>query len=387
MFSVVAFALWYRLTFFAGSYLFIHWLGIIASVFIVVSNPIHYALKSRRTRFKLILRIHIFGNLLAFLIVSVHFAQNVGRLAGVPQRLGEGLALYLVLFIVVTTGFVERFYSERFLRFTKTIHKYTVTVLLIVLLIHALDGFNIWRAVPSSSPIPSPFPSSAPTPSNSPSPSFSPSPSPTTSPSQTPTPPPSPSGPPPTLPPQEIREYQGEPLSSITSFRENSIQGPQYVNMGTYHLTITGLVNESKQYTYDEVLTGFQTYQKVVTLYCVEGWSVKLLWEGILLKDLFNQSGVNSQATVAIFKAYDGYTTALPLRYILDNNILIAYKMNNVTLPPERGFPFELVAESKYGYKWIKWITEIELSSNTDYLGYWEIRGWPNDASLPFVPK
>ena len=58
------------------------------------------------------------------------------------------------------------------------------------------------------------------------------------------------------------------------------------------------------------------------------------------------------------------------------------YRMNNVTLPPERGFPFQLVAESKWGYKWIKWITAIELSDNEDYRGYWESRGYPNDADL-----
>lgn len=62
---------------------------------------------------------------------------------------------------------------------------------------------------------------------------------------------------------------------------------------------------------------------------------------------------------------------------------MIAYKMNGVVLPPERGFPFQLVAESKYGYKWIKWITKIEVSNNTNYLGYWESRGFPNSADLP----
>jgi DMSO/TMAO reductase YedYZ molybdopterin-dependent catalytic subunit len=84
-----------------------------------------------------------------------------------------------------------------------------------------------------------------------------------------------------------------------------------------------------------------------------------------------------------IFYAYDGYSTSLPLNYILENDILIAYKMNGLTLPPERGFPFQLVAESKYGYKWIKWITGIELSDNVNYKGFWESRGWPNDADLP----
>jgi DMSO/TMAO reductase YedYZ molybdopterin-dependent catalytic subunit len=57
--------------------------------------------------------------------------------------------------------------------------------------------------------------------------------------------------------------------------------------------------------------------------------------------------------------------------------------MNGLVFPPERGFPFQLVAESKYGYKWIKWITEIELSDNANYKGYWESRGFSNDASLP----
>jgi DMSO/TMAO reductase YedYZ molybdopterin-dependent catalytic subunit len=183
--------------------------------------------------------------------------------------------------------------------------------------------------------------------------------------------------------PSEIREYEGENLSSIGNFRENSIHGPQHVNQTTYRLQITGLVNNTKEYTYNEVINGFQKYQKVVTLHCVEGWNVKILWEGFLVKDLLNYTNINPNATVVIFHAYDGYTTALPLNYILDNNILIAYKMNGVTLPPERGFPFELVAESKYGYKWIKWITQIELSNNTNYLGYWESRGWPNTANIP----
>jgi DMSO/TMAO reductase YedYZ molybdopterin-dependent catalytic subunit len=189
--------------------------------------------------------------------------------------------------------------------------------------------------------------------------------------------------PPRMLYPEEIREYEGQDLSSISDFRENSIKGPQHVNASTYRLTITGLVNKTVEYTYDDVINGFQKYQKAITLYCVEGWSVKILWEGFLLKDLLNETEIDPQAVVVIFYAYDGYSTSLPLDYILDNDILIAYKMNGVTLPPERGFPFQLVAESKYGYKWIKWITEIELSDNVNYKGFWESRGFSNDADLP----
>ena len=87
-------------------------------------------------------------------------------------------------------------------------------------------------------------------------------------------------------------------------------------------------------------------------------------------------------AKVIIFHSYDGYSTSFPIEYFTRRDIMIAYKIKEVTLPPERGFPFQLVAEDKWGYKWCKWITEIELSDNEAYLGYWESRGYSNDGSL-----
>jgi DMSO/TMAO reductase YedYZ molybdopterin-dependent catalytic subunit len=185
------------------------------------------------------------------------------------------------------------------------------------------------------------------------------------------------------LGPAEVREYQGEDLSSINDFgRENSIKGPQHVDIEDYQLQVTGLVESNQSYSYDEVLDLFPNYKKVVTLYCVEGWDVKLLWEGVLVADVLAEAGPSPQAKIAIFHAYDGYTTSLSLDFITDNDILMAYKMNEVVLPPERGFPFALVAESKWGYKWIKWIVEIELSDDEDYQGYWESRGYSDTGEL-----
>ena len=183
------------------------------------------------------------------------------------------------------------------------------------------------------------------------------------------------------LAPVQVDEYQGEDLSSIEDFCENSIKGPQYIDKSSYTLEVDGLVDESLIYTYNEVLE-YDRYKKVVTLHCVEGWSVKILWEGILLADLMEASVVNDKANTVIFHAEDGYTTSLPLDYILENDILMAYKMNEVELPAERGFPFQLVAEDKLGYKWIKWITRIQLSDNEDYRGFWEKRGYSNKADV-----
>ncbi len=183
--------------------------------------------------------------------------------------------------------------------------------------------------------------------------------------------------------PGEVREYNGTPLSSIGNVYENAIEGTQYIDKTTYNLTIFGLVNKTIQLSYDEIITDYQLYQKVTTIHCVEGWDATILWEGVLVKDLIQTAMPDSNATTVIFHASDGYSTALPRDYLVNNNILLAYKMNNLTIPPERGFPFQLVAESQYGYKWIKWITSIELSNNASYLGYWESRGYPNDATIP----
>ncbi|MDD1665081.1 MAG: molybdopterin-dependent oxidoreductase [Methanomicrobiales archaeon] len=180
----------------------------------------------------------------------------------------------------------------------------------------------------------------------------------------------------------EVRDYRGQPLSSVNDFRENSILGPQHVNITDYRLTVDGLVSEEKSFTYDQVLQGFPHYQKVTTLFCVEGWDATILWEGVKVSDLINAAGPDPRANTVIFTGADGYTSSEPLDYITRNNIIMAYRMNNITMPVERGYPFELVAEDRWGYKWIKWVTEIRLSDDPTYHGYWESRGYSNTGDL-----
>ena len=97
----------------------------------------------------------------------------------------------------------------------------------------------------------------------------------------------------------EIRNYNGTNLSSILTFRENSIKGPQYIANSTYRLTVKGLVSNPESFTYQEVLA-FNHYQKAVTLHCVEGWDVTILWEGVLIKDLLQHAGLNGSGNTVI---------------------------------------------------------------------------------------
>ena len=180
----------------------------------------------------------------------------------------------------------------------------------------------------------------------------------------------------------EVRSYLGKDLSPVNDFHENSILGPQHINESDYRLTVTGLTRTSRVYSYRDIIDNHQNYTKVITLHCVEGWDAKILWEGVLVRDLIQEAGVDPRANTVIFTAHDGYTTSFPLSYLMNNDIIMAYRINNVTLPAERGFPFELVAEEKWGYKWIKWIEKIELTDNPNYKGYWEQRGYSNSGNL-----
>ncbi len=189
--------------------------------------------------------------------------------------------------------------------------------------------------------------------------------------------------------PGEVTQFEGQNLTPINAYLDElsshpdvSIGGVQVLNQSTYRLTVTGLVNQPVEYTYSDVVNNFTSYQYVAPLICVEGWSATCLWQGALVSDLIKEAGVSPNANTLIFTASDGYTTSLPLTYAEQNNLTLAYKMNNVTLTAAAGWPLMLIPQDQYGYKWIRWVTEIDVSNDSNYRGYWESRGYPNNASV-----
>lgn len=186
------------------------------------------------------------------------------------------------------------------------------------------------------------------------------------------------------LPAVEVREYQGIRLGSVKDFRENSIRGVQQIDPASYRLVVDGLVEKPLSLSLEQTAR-LPRSRKVVRIDCLEGWSVTALWEGFLVSDLLKLAGPRPPAKIAIFHAVDGYTTSLPLDYLVSKKILLADTINGIVLPPANGYPFQLVAEAKWGYKWIRWVNRIELSDNTAYRGTWEKQGYSNkgDASGP----
>jgi DMSO/TMAO reductase YedYZ molybdopterin-dependent catalytic subunit len=181
--------------------------------------------------------------------------------------------------------------------------------------------------------------------------------------------------------------YQGQKLDSIAVSRENSISGPQYIDVKTWSLGVDGLVEKPTAYTYQELLATFPHVKRVARLDCVEGWGETQLWEGVPIKDVLKASVIKPGAKVVILHAHDGYTTSYPVEYLLADDSLLVFSLNGVILTAERGYPLRLGVWDKWGYKWIRWIERLELSADVNYKGYWESRGYSNDGSHANSPQ
>jgi DMSO/TMAO reductase YedYZ molybdopterin-dependent catalytic subunit len=180
---------------------------------------------------------------------------------------------------------------------------------------------------------------------------------------------------------KEVTEYQGQKLTAVENQGLTAVERPPVVNLASFRLRVDGLVTTPASLTYDDVLA-MSPVSRVVRLNCVEGWSFLALWTGVRLTDLLAKVQPLAGAKTVIFYALGGtYSSALPLEYVLKKDLILAAKDNNLTLTPERGFPFKLIAEDKHGYKWIQWVERIEVSDK-DYRGYWETRGYSNDADV-----
>ncbi len=122
-----------------------HWMTWVGTVFIGVFTPAYRLLKRRyRSRYSLLLNIHTYGNLVAFLLISVHFAQQIGRPAEFFPDLGTGLALYITVSLLVVTGFLQRFrLAQRVAGYQRSIHVGTTMAFYIVIVIHILQGLGV----------------------------------------------------------------------------------------------------------------------------------------------------------------------------------------------------------------------------------------------------
>lgn len=158
---------------------------------------------------------------------------------------------------------------------------------------------------------------------------------------------------------------------------------PPLVSPNSWNLAVAGLVDRPLALSLDQIIN-MALVEQYNTLECVSneigGDLISTAkWRGVRLKDILQMAGLQSGAQYMVFKCVDGYDVGIPVdRALLDGTIL-AFEMNGQPLPQEHGYPLRAVVPGLYGMMNAKWITRIE-AVNGMYEGYWQRRGWTNDA-------
>jgi DMSO/TMAO reductase YedYZ molybdopterin-dependent catalytic subunit len=186
------------------------------------------------------------------------------------------------------------------------------------------------------------------------------------------------------------------PLPGVSSFItpnerfyriDTALLVPQ-VDHRTWKLRIDGAVRKPLVLTYDDLLRR-PHIEHVATMLCVSNEIGGDLigtarWQGVLLRDLLEEAGVEPGGTQVFSTSVDGWTCGFPTELALDGrNAMVAIGMNGEPLPVRHGFPARLIVPGLYGYvSSTKWLARIELNDWATNDGYWMPRGWSKEGPV-----
>ncbi len=168
----------------------------------------------------------------------------------------------------------------------------------------------------------------------------------------------------------------------ITTYSDNV----PVIDPRAFRLRIEGLVERPLTLTMEE-LEALKDKTEFVTLECignpVGGDAISnALWDGVTLRKVLEKAVSRKGIVKTVFYAEDGYSDSIPYSLSLSEDVFLAYRMNGEPLPPKHGYPLRVIVPGIYGMKHVKWLSKIELV-NYNFKGYWEKRGWSDDAVIP----
>lgn len=143
----------------------------------------------------------------------------------------------------------------------------------------------------------------------------------------------------------------------------------------TWEFRAFGLVEIPIQLNWEEFMK-LPRVQVTADFHCVTRWSrFDNRWEGVPFHALSDLTRPKPEATHVLVHASEGYTTNVPLKDLLEENVLLAFQHDGARLAPEHGGPLRLVVPKLYAWKSAKWVSGLEFLAQ-DRLGFWEQNGY-----------
>ncbi len=153
---------------------------------------------------------------------------------------------------------------------------------------------------------------------------------------------------------------------------------PEY-DMSKWRFEVAGEVENALKLKYGEIKELPNVVEKS-DFHCVTGWSrLDNKWEGVRLSTIAELARVKPNAKYVFIEADYEYTTNITLEQAMRPDVLLAWRLDGKVLANEHGYPLRLVVPELYAYKSAKWVRKLHFLDK-EVLGYWEKRGYSNNA-------
>ncbi len=141
---------------------------------------------------------------------------------------------------------------------------------------------------------------------------------------------------------------------------------PAPLDLNRWRLRVTGHVQRPFARGLPELAA---SAQREATLDCTGGWYVRRRWQGVPVVELLAEAGVRDGARSVVVRSATGYWRRFALSDL--RGALLATAVEGELLSHGHGAPLRLVVPGRRGYEWVKWVTEVEVSTV-----FWWLK-WP----------
>ena len=153
-----------------------------------------------------------------------------------------------------------------------------------------------------------------------------------------------------------------------------------------WSLQIGGLVNRPTGFSL-AALRAMPSRTQITRHDCVEGWSAIGKWTGVPLREVLDRVAPRPEARYVVFHCADPmdgkelYYESIDFDDAYHPQTILAYGLNDATLPIKNGAPLRVRIERQLGYKMAKYLMRLDLVSDLRNIrggkgGYWEDRGY-----------
>jgi len=192
----------------------------------------------------------------------------------------------------------------------------------------------------------------------------------------------------------DIRKIEG-PFTPKDQFFTTQHYGHPEIDVSTYRLKVTGLVERPKSFSLEE-LRKMGNAELVAGFECsgnrrpLQGLAGNGRWTGVPLKAVLDSAGVKASAREFVFFGADHGPEEVEFRtqkYTLEQNFgrsltrekalsgepFLAYAMNGDPLSKHQGAPLRLIVPGWYGVANVKWLSHIHIQEE-QFLGKYQSR-------------